>query len=371
VARAIVDRYEKRAQEDDTFSNNGYFPVVTKTEDFDPFAYTRRETFEIANLGDHNVPRIVIDLSEVTDLDPLHLKAVDFHYDAVSDKWNMGEQGSDYLYFGMNEPSFMLPNGTKGVFDYKKWLSLADRKNNFPVLDTDEYLGGGEKSPILNFVRVVAEEATTEVVSQLGSDNTVVILAETREENAILALHQLFTNLLHLTVRNPVIIVRTYTNSTHEEFLLQSAADAGSLLLDGFGDGLFVNYKAGENILSATNLVNKTVFYILQASRTRISKTEYISCPSCGRTLFDLQETTAMIRKETDHLKGVKIAIMGCIVNGPGEMADADYGYVGTGPGKITLYRGKEVVKRNLPETSALDELISLIKEDDNWIEKQ
>jgi (E)-4-hydroxy-3-methylbut-2-enyl-diphosphate synthase len=317
------------------------------------------------------VPRVIIDLSDIPDLDPLHLKAVDFHYDAVSDKWNMGEQGSDYLYFGENEPGFMLPNGTKGLFDHNKWVTLADKKNNFPVFDTEAYLARGEKSPVLNFVRVVAERATEQIISRLGADTTVVILAETGEENAILALHQLFTNLLHLTIRNPVIIVGNYNTITREEFLLQSAADAGSLLLDGFGDGLFVKYSTGGNSLPAVNLVNKTAFYILQASRTRISKTEYISCPSCGRTLFDLQETTAMIRKETDHLKGVKIAIMGCIVNGPGEMADADYGYVGTGPGKITLYRGKEVVKRNLPETSALDELISLIKEDDNWIEKQ
>jgi (E)-4-hydroxy-3-methylbut-2-enyl-diphosphate synthase len=147
----------------------------------------------------------------------------------------------------------------------------------------------------------------------------------------------------------------------------------GGLLIDGFSDGVFASCSKikEENELRSARFVNETLFYILQASRTRISKTEYISCPSCGRTLFDLQETTAVIREKTDHLKGVKIAIMGCIVNGPGEMADADYGYVGTGPGKITLYRGKEIVKRNILSENALDELINFIKEDGYWIENE
>ena len=118
------------------------------------------------------------------------------------------------------------------------------------------------------------------------------------------------------------------------------------------------------------NKINSIAFGILQATRTRISKTEYISCPSCGRTLFDLQETTALIRSRTDHLKGIKIAIMGCIVNGPGEMADADYGYVGSGVGKITLYKGKEVMKKGINKETAVDELIKLISEDGNWTEK-
>ena len=146
--------------------------------------------------------------------------------------------------------------------------------------------------------------------------------------------------------------------------MLFAATDLGALLTDGFGDGIWID--AAQLPLP---VINATSFNILQATRTRISKAEYISCPSCGRTLFDLQETTQLIRSRTDHLKGIKIGIMGCIVNGPGEMADADYGYVGTGPGKITLYRGKEVVKKNVSSTNALDDLIDLIKEDGNWIE--
>ena len=151
-----------------------------------------------------------------------------------------------------------------------------------------------------------------------------------------------------------------------EQLQLSSSADIGSLLLDGLGDGIFIRTKN----CASTQEINNLSFGILQATRTRISKTEYISCPSCGRTLFDLQETTAKIRKVTDHLKGVKIGIMGCIVNGPGEMADADYGYVGTGPGKITLYKEKEVVQKNIPEEKAVEALINLIKFHGDWIEK-
>jgi (E)-4-hydroxy-3-methylbut-2-enyl-diphosphate synthase len=162
----------------------------------------------------------------------------------------------------------------------------------------------------------------------------------------------------------PVVLSAGYSDVNLDSFQLYSATDTGALLIDGLGDGV---------MLSATEIplreINSTAFGILQATRTRISRTEYISCPSCGRTLFDLQETTAKIRKRTDHLKGIKIGIMGCIVNGPGEMADADYGYVGTGPGKITLYKEKEVVKKNVPADNAVDELINLIKTYGDWVE--
>ncbi len=175
----------------------------------------------------------------------------------------------------------------------------------------------------------------------------------------------MFVELINATCLCPVVIGRPYADLTAEQLQLYAATDMGGLLIDGLGDGLFI---AAENC-GSDKVVNDTAFNILQATRSRISKTEYISCPSCGRTLFDLQETTGKIRSRTNHLKGVKIAIMGCIVNGPGEMADADYGYVGSGPGKITLYRGKEVVKKNVPTPQAVDELIGLIREDGVWVE--
>jgi len=178
---------------------------------------------------------------------------------------------------------------------------------------------------------------------------------------------KLFNDLLLSNCETPVIIGRAYGNLSEEQIQLYAATDMGALLVDGLGDGIFI---AAENC-GSDSMLNQLAFGILQATRTRISKTEYISCPSCGRTLFDLQETTAKIRKVTSHLKGVKIGIMGCIVNGPGEMADADYGYVGTGVGKITLYKEKNVVKRNVPEKEAVEELIELIKSHGDWIEPQ
>jgi len=179
----------------------------------------------------------------------------------------------------------------------------------------------------------------------------------------------------------PIILAVKSQESSIDEQLIHFSTEAGALFLDGMGDGIWLmndpsklvnNKVSGRTYLETKNnyqFINNTSFSILQAVRTRISKTEYISCPSCGRTLFDLQETTGKIRAVTNHLKGLKIAIMGCIVNGPGEMADADFGYVGSGVGKITLYRGKEVVKRNIDSNIAVDELINLLKESNVWID--
>jgi (E)-4-hydroxy-3-methylbut-2-enyl-diphosphate synthase len=373
VARALVDRYHQRAEQSRVSQN-----ISLPEEEFknSPFAYKRRESFEVANLGGHNVPRVIVDLSHIDNVDPLHLKAVDMHYNAISDKWNTGEQASDYLYFGSLQPGFMLPNGTKGIYDHSTWLLLEDRTHNFPLVEWSDYsdVSDNKRSSTLNFVRLSTEEASEDTLLQLAEDKSAVIVLHTDAVHNMPMLRQVFFRMQRLEVKNPVIIQEVYKDIDKLHFLLESATDTGGLLNDGFGDGLFVNYSSSssaEDVLKTAKLVNQTAFYILQASRTRISKTEYISCPSCGRTLFDLQDTTAMIRKKTDHLKGVKIAIMGCIVNGPGEMADADYGYVGTGPGKITLYRGKEVVKRNIQSGNALDELINLIKEDGHWIDNE
>jgi (E)-4-hydroxy-3-methylbut-2-enyl-diphosphate synthase len=174
-----------------------------------------------------------------------------------------------------------------------------------------------------------------------------------------------FVSLMEAGCQTPVVIARQYEVGGFEKLQLYAATDVGGLLVDGLGDGVMISaIRCG-----ADKQVNDTAFTILQATRTRISKTEYISCPSCGRTLFDLQETTGKIRLRTNHLKGIKIGIMGCIVNGPGEMADADYGYVGSGPGRITLYKGKEVVRRNVPTVQAVDELINLIRDSGDWSE--
>jgi (E)-4-hydroxy-3-methylbut-2-enyl-diphosphate synthase len=196
------------------------------------------------------------------------------------------------------------------------------------------------------------------------------------------SVRRLLVSFAELGITQPVILVTDSSMQTPDEHLIHFATETGALLLDGLGDGIALGYRGavklenpqvkGRTYLPVKDIyqfTNNTAFSILQATRTRISKTEYISCPSCGRTLFDLQETTAKIRAVTNHLKGVKIAIMGCIVNGPGEMADADFGYVGSGPGKITLYRSKEVVKKNVDSEVAVDELINLLRESGAWVE--
>jgi (E)-4-hydroxy-3-methylbut-2-enyl-diphosphate synthase len=162
----------------------------------------------------------------------------------------------------------------------------------------------------------------------------------------------------------PVIIGRKYDALDDENLTLYAATDIGALLIDGLGDGVWIDSPA-----NTLETINRVSFGILQATRTRITKTDYISCPSCGRTQFDLQVTTAMIKERTDHLKGVKIAIMGCIVNGPGEMADADYGFVGSGPNWVSLYRGKDVIERGIPYPEALEKLIAIMKSDGIWVE--
>ena len=227
-----------------------------------------------------------------------------------------------------------------------------------------------------------------EQLLQIAKDATVVFCISSELVNAMQAVRRMIVKFNELQISNPVILVTDSKGITTDEHLIHFATETGALFLDGMGDGICLGVDAalyptlskdfgqvsGRNYVHNSSLeqfLNATAFGILQATRTRISKTEYISCPSCGRTLFELQETTAKIRKVTNHLKGLKIAIMGCIVNGPGEMADADFGYVGSGVGKITLYKGKEVMKRNIDSEVAVDELIQLLKDNDAWIDPQ
>jgi (E)-4-hydroxy-3-methylbut-2-enyl-diphosphate synthase len=232
-------------------------------------------------------------------------------------------------------------------------------------------------------VLLTINDINDKLLSRLNNDHSVILILESDNDHGMPELRRIFCDFILNNIMNPVIIKRSYKNISLDELRLFSSTDFGSLLIDGFGDGVWMEcslLKKEEpgNLYtksfirkkeSSEGIINRILFGILQAARTRISKTEYIACPSCGRTLFDLQETTEKIRKRTEHLKGVKIAIMGCIVNGPGEMADADYGYVGSGPGRITLYKGKDVVKRNIPAHNAVDSLIEIIKENDNWLE--
>ena len=386
VCRDIVKRYANQTK----VNNSQSVPVVGKTSN-DPFNYTRRETFEVGNIGGKHVPVVVADLSKIERITPKHLQSIGYSYDEASDKWNISDAAADCLFTGNKIMDFALPGTLKVIVYPDAWAKAADKSKYFPIYQDSGFVETDLKSSSLNFVMIDCFNNGAESFTHLnsiGNDPTVVICLSSINKNAIQSVRRMYSELMSRGINNPVINITDSNWQTTDEHLIHYATETGALLLDGLGDGiclgmmqksyeqLALSYKqmnaSGRNYLenqSAEQFINNTAFGILQATRTRISKTEYISCPSCGRTLFDLQETTAKIRARTNHLKGVKIAIMGCIVNGPGEMADADFGYVGSGPGKITLYKGKEVVKRNVNSEVAVDELIGLLKENEAWIE--
>lgn len=360
VARLLVNRYEYREK----FQQE--IPEIFSSERyFNAFEYDKRVSAEVINAGGKNVPRVIIDLSNAEKFTPATLFACGYNYSVPLDKWNLSDQACDFIYAGDKPVNFEIP-GTLGIIHpYSIWHSVKSRQQTYPLMTVKEWMGNDHHSE-LNFIQCSMDDLKNEAfLPSLKENRNAVLILKTENPHGMSEQRRFFLELKLNEIACPVIIHRKYENFKEEEVKLYAATDAGALLLDGFGDGIFIQ---ADNISPA--VINRISFGILQATRTRISKTEYISCPSCGRTLFDLQETTARIRSRTDHLKGVKIGIMGCIVNGPGEMADADYGYVGTGPGKITLYKGKEVVKRNIPEEEAVDALIDLIREHGDWVEK-
>ena len=314
------------------------------------------------------VPRIVIDLSTKNLKDPAVLNDAGYIYSPILDKYTMGEQSVDFVYMANQLPSFNFPGNLKQLYNYNTWLQLKDKTNCHPVFSLDEYVSAQNHDASLNLVKVKLADLDGEAFGNIPFNQTLVLVLETEVLHGMADQRAFFFKLNELGLDVPVIVKRSYdfgSESDHTSLLqLYAATDLGALLVDGFGDGIWIDAPEVD-----CKIIASTSFGILQATRSRISKTEYISCPSCGRTLFDLMVTTQMIRSRTSHLKGLKIAVMGCIVNGPGEMADADYGYVGSGTDKVTLYRGKEAVKKNINSANALDELIGIIKDDGNWIE--
>ncbi|MCW5900063.1 MAG: (E)-4-hydroxy-3-methylbut-2-enyl-diphosphate synthase [Flavobacteriales bacterium] len=357
VARALADRYSTRRGDP--------IPEVQELP-IDPFSHQRRHTREVLNIGARHVPVVMADLSAKERITPASLFSWGYAYSVPLDKWNLADQACDYAFIGKHRIGFEIP-GTLGIVqEHATWLGDKDKERHYPQVSAKDYLAGMESHPQLNFIHCTLKELGPEFIAKVKSDATAVLLIDTWNDHGNAEQRRLFFELMDQGCDVPVVIGRAYGGITEEQLQLHASTDLGALLLDGLGDGVFI---APEGV-GHDAAVNRLAFGILQATRTRISKTEYISCPSCGRTLFDLQETTARIRARTSHLKGVKIGIMGCIVNGPGEMADADFGYVGTGPGVITLYREKEVVKRNVPSAQAVDELIALIKEHGMWVEQ-
>ena len=348
---------------------------------YNPFEYKRRFTNAVANVGSKQVPVVIADFMQAESIAHTDLQAIGYTYNSVTDKWAIGDAAADYLYLGKKKIDFALPGTLQIICDYTTWLNEEEEGKCFPLFQADEYLIATQKSGRINFISLDASNLSKELLDKLRKDLTAVLCIYSMAENAMQQVRTCIALLDEQQINCPVILAVESQESSIDEQLIHFSTEAGALFLDGMGDGIWlmndpsklVNKKvSGRTYLETKNnyqFINNTSFSILQAVRTRISKTEYISCPSCGRTLFDLQETTGKIRAVTNHLKGLKIAIMGCIVNGPGEMADADFGYVGSGVGKITLYRGKEVVKRNIDSNIAVDELINLLKESNVWID--
>ncbi len=388
VAISLADRYKGRElaiigsklsdlepQTSDLRPQSSDLSPQTSDNTHNPYEYQKRHTSELNTfIGGHQVPRVVIDISKKNLKDPAILSEVGYLYSSLLDKYNMAEQSTDFVYLADELPSFSFPGNLKQLYNYSTWKLLGDKSNCHPFYSLEEYTSSKDHDPALNLVSISNQDVDSDLFKELIIDNTLVLVLETHAICGLQDQRNVFFKLLNRGLKIPVIIKRKYSLTDQSatilpkdtDFQLYAATDLGGLLLDGFGDGVWAD---ASDISSKTIL--STSFGILQATRSRISKTEYISCPSCGRTLFDLQITTQMIRSRTDHLKGLKIGIMGCIVNGPGEMADADYGYVGTGPGKITLYRGKEVVKKNVNTENALDELIGIIRGDGNWVDPE
>ena len=400
VCKDLVKRYEAGSRKsEDRNENHKKQTIRLQTSDlrlpYSPFEYKRRETFSVDNIGGKHVPVVIADLSKIEKITPSHLQSIGYTYDEATDKWTIGDAAADYIFTGHQLLDFALPGTLKVIIYPAAWAESAKTPSSqsgegrgevyFPIFSDSGYAETESKNNKLNFVMIdcYSDSIDSSVhLEKLATDSSVVICLSSTNSNAMQSVRRMFAELINRNIKNPVVLITDSNLQTPDEHLIHFATESGGLFLEGMGDGICLGYggqsqmenmkATGRTYLIVKDIyqfTNNTAFNILQATRTRISKTEYISCPSCGRTLFDLQETTAKIRAVTNHLKGVKIAIMGCIVNGPGEMADADFGYVGSGPGKITLYRGKEVVKRNVNSEVAVDELINLLKESEAWVE--
>src|SRR5690606_2481867 len=307
VAKALIDRYTIR-------ENHAPIPEITHYP-ITPFEYNKRHVAEIYNFGGHNVPRVITDISKIEKVTDREMKAVGHFYLPELDKWKMNDQGCDFVYSGSSPIPFMLPNGMKEIQDLAVWNLAQDQVNKFPLFTLEEYQTAERFHPDLNFLEVSDVEIASTIAAVAGRNDTVLIL-KTANTHSLPALRRAFVSLLEAKSEIPVVVKVSYPDQSADLTMLYAATDGGGLLIDGLGDGILISLEkeaehTREEVLNQIKLHNTVSFGVLQAARTRMSKTEYISCPSCGRTLFDLQETTAMIRKRTDHLKGVKIGIMG------------------------------------------------------------
>ena len=355
VAKLLVNRYNNRA--------NHTLIKQPKNINFSPFKYEKRESNELFDIGGDNFPIVISSFSNLEILDKNKFENLGVTYNTKSKIWEKSDTSPDYIYIGdsLNTEGINY----QFIVDYSSWLKDRNKKNYYPLLTFNEFIDLDENlfSENINFLMI--QTTDLEKFKNIRIPENFILILNSNNEHFMPDMRSFF--LKNFDIKNPVILSKDYDLSYTDDLIIHSSTDIGGLFIQGYGDGIFISNHSSE--IKEIKKINNLSFKILQAARVRVTSTDFISCPSCGRTLFDLQETTAMIRERTDHLKGLKIGIMGCIVNGPGEMADADYGYVGSGVDKITLYRGQEVVKRGINFKYGVDELVNLIKEDGNWIE--
>jgi len=312
-------------------------PFIYHNNFFKPFAYNRRKSIPVGPIGNTHVPIVIHSLSDTENC-----------IDVTATK-------PDFIYVGS---SIVNTYPTPKIIDAAVWRK---EENAYPMFSIETYTNIQMCDADIVFLSMKSTEITKEICEFISATTRVILIVQLLSENPVGEGRKVFATLHYYQVENPVVLQRAYNEEDIEMLQIKSSVDIGSFFLDGFGDGIMLENK--QKIQDTVSLS----FSILQATRARMSKTEFISCPGCGRTLFDLQQTIAHIKRATSHLNHLKIGIMGCIVNGPGEMADADYGYVGAGKGKISLYKKQECVQRNIPEKEAVQRLIQLIKDNGDW----
>ncbi len=341
VARKLVDYIAQR-------HDHPYLPGAVAPE-FNYLSPTRRKTVAVHNIGREHLPVVIAArLDGTMEFDPQFMP--------------------DYVYVGHQLTEQPIED-MQYIVDANIW---EGKVNTWPAFSSEQlpFISGCNAS--LKFLFITYMGLNDEAIACLKFHPEVVLISQSNHPNRLGEQRALVHQLMNEGLKNPVIFFQHYTENEAENLQIKAAADMGALIFDGVCDGIFLfnqGSKKGDKMIS-DKVVDATAFGILQAGRIRTSKTEYISCPGCGRTLYDLESTIARIKAATSHLKGLKIGIMGCIVNGPGEMADADYGYVGVGRGKISLYKKKECIEKNIPEDEAVEKLIELIKANGDYTEK-
>ncbi len=341
VAQAMVLHFNK-------FENHAL--INHKKPAFNPYTYIKRVTKPVINNG-----LVVADVSFNNEITQNTITDIGFVFDETTGGYKRTDLAPDTIFVGENIMPFKFTDNTLQIVDYNYW---ENNPNTYPLFAFNEYLTAKNRSAKQNWVQLTNNQITDDIIDFIKNDPTIVLVCFSYHQNYTQDIRSLINTLLTNNIQNPIIIQQQYAEINHGFFQLKSATDTGLFFIDGLADGLWLKNTFKKN----SKQVVETAFAILQAARTRITKTDYISCPGCGRTLFDLEKSVAEIKQATKHLKGLKIAIMGCIVNGPGEMADADYGYVGAGPGKISLYKGKKLVKANIDTKNAVKELLRFIE---------